>query len=332
MPFIQPAVPRLPPGIDLSGKTAIVTGASSGIGLEISRQLLTLKVSNLILAVRNVTKGEAVRQSLISDPAVKAANPNATVKVMSLDTENYPSTRQFASTFRAEFADLHILMLNAGIGTLEREFASNGHEKNIQVNYLSNVLLTLALLPVLEATADRTGTPSRVTWTGSRSHRQTSLATKLPLKQGEGVLKHFDEAKGIPSFSGYGDSKILVVFFQRELAKRYSAEKVIVNSFCPGIVNTAMSDVLPIYLRIPVNMVKAMIARSPEKAAWIGLNAAVVVGSETHGRLLEDMAVDEPWEFVSSEEGRRVQRLLWEETCAEMEGLVTLPGWMTSQN
>ncbi|KPM40834.1 hypothetical protein AK830_g5718 [Neonectria ditissima] len=321
MPLFQPTVAPLPPSINLSGKTAIVTGASSGIGLEISRQLLTLKVSNLILAVRNITKGEAVRQSLISDPAVKAANPNANVKVMSLDTENYASARQFASAFTAEFADLHLLMLNAGIGTLGREFASSGHEKNIQVNYLSNVLLTFALLPVLEATADRTGAATRVTWTGSRSYRMTSLASKLPLKQGEAVLKHFDEAKGIPSFVGYGDSKLLVVFFQRELARRYSADKVIVNNFCPGMANTGMSDVLPIYLRIPVNLVKAIRARSPEKAAWIGLNAALVAGTETHGHLLEDVSVDKPSEFVVSEEGQRVQKLLWEETCEEMDGL-----------
>ncbi|KAH8736345.1 hypothetical protein BGZ61DRAFT_490035 [Ilyonectria robusta] len=329
MPFIQPPVPPLPSGIDLSGKTAVVTGATAGIGLEISLQLLKFGVSNLILAVRNVSKGETVRQSLISDPAVGSTNPNATIKVMKLDTENYPSVQDFASSFKAQFTDLHLLMLNAGIGTLGREFASNGHEKNIQVNYLSNVLLTLALLPTLEDTASRTGRPTRVTWTGSRAHKQTSLIAKLPLTKDEGLLKHFDEAEGIPTFARYGDSKLLCVLFQMELAKHYTANKVIINNFCPGMVNTGMSDVLPVYLRIPMNMVKAIRARSPERAGWIALNAGVVVGSESHGRFLEDMSVAEPCDFVKSEEGQRVQKLLWNETHDEMEGLVVLPSWMS---
>jgi NAD(P)-dependent dehydrogenase (short-subunit alcohol dehydrogenase family) len=312
----------------LSGKTAIVTGATQGIGLEISRQLLTYKISILVLAVRNLPKGEAVRQTLLSDPAVKTANSNATIKVLRLDTENYESVQQFVSAFTAEFHNLHLLFANAGIGTAAKELASSGHEKNIQVNYLSNVLLTLALLPTLEATADKTGEPTRGTWTGSRGHKQSSLAEKLPLQKGEEVLKHLDTAHALPMFTRYADSKLLCVLFQLELAKYYSPDRVIVNSFCPGMVDTGMTDVLPIYLRVPVNAVKAIRARSPKKAAWIALNAAVVAGAETHGRLLGDMAVEEPWEWIKGEEGQRVQKMLWNETIDEMAGMVDLPGWM----
>ena len=328
--LFQPAVPSLPPGINLSGKTVIVTGATAGIGLAISRQLLTYKVSTLIMAVRNLPKGETVRKALLSEPAVKAANPNATVKVMKLDTESYEGVQHFVSIFKAEFQDLHLLIANAGIGTAAKELASSGHEKNIQVNYLSNVLLTLALLPALEATAAKTGAPTRVTWTGSRGHIYSSLAGKKhPLKKGEAVLTHLDTAN-LPMFPRYADSKLLCVLFQRELARHYSPDSgVIVNSFCPGQVDTGMTDVLPIYLRIPINAFKAVRARSPEKAAWIALNAAVVAGAETHGRLLGDMVVGEPWEFIKSEEGQRVQKALWNETIDEMAGMVDLPAWMS---
>ncbi|KAH7134181.1 hypothetical protein EDB81DRAFT_858828, partial [Dactylonectria macrodidyma] len=328
MLLIQSSVPHLPPGIDLSGKTAVVTGATAGIGFEISRQLLTSKISNLILAVRNVSKGESARETLISDPAVKSTNPSATIKVLKLDTENYASVKTFVASFKAEFADLHILMLNAGIGTFAYEVASTGHEKNMQVNYLSNVLLNLALLPTLEATAQRAGEPTRVTWTGSRMHKKTSLEGKTSLKKGEALLEHIDTSEAIPTYARYSDSKLLVVMFQLELAQRYASDKVIVNNFCPGMINTGMSDVLPIYLRVPMNLVKAMVARAPEKAGWIALNAAIVVGTESHGRFLEDMVVDEPCGFVKSDEGRRLQTLLWDETCREMEGLIALPAWM----
>jgi NAD(P)-dependent dehydrogenase (short-subunit alcohol dehydrogenase family) len=329
MPFFQPSVPSLPPGINLSGKTAIVTGATAGIGLEISRQLLTYKVSNLVLAVRNLPKGEKVRQALLSEPAVKTANPNATIKVLELDTESYESVQRFVSAFKVEFHDLHLLIANAGVGTAAKELASSGHEKDIQVNYLSNVLLTLALLPTLETTANRTGEPTRVTWAGSRMHTHSRLAEKLPLKKGEEVLKHFDTIDAMPIFTRYADSKLLCVLFQLELAQHYNPDKVIINSFCPGQVDTGMTDVLPIYLRIPANVVKAIRARSPEKGGWIALNAAVVAGAETHGRLLGDMAVEEPWKFIKSEEGQKVQKMLWNETVGEMAGMVTLPVWMS---
>ncbi|KAF7176671.1 hypothetical protein CNMCM7691_003323 [Aspergillus felis] len=328
MPFFQPSVPPLSPGVDLSGQTAIVTGATAGIGLEISRQLILYKVSNLIMAVRNTSKGETVRESLLSDPAVKAVNPHVTIKVMELDTEKYGSVQRFVSAYQLAFQNLHLLMANAGIGTAAKESASSGHEKDIQVNYLSNVLLTLALLPTLETTANKTSKPTRVTWTGSRMYEKTSLAKKLPLQKGEGLLKHLNTAEGLSMLQRYGDSKLLCVLFQLELAKHYHPDKVIINSFCPGLVDTGMTDVLPIYMRIPTNVMKALSARSPKQAGWIALNAAVVAGAETHGRLLRDMAVEEPFEFIKSTEGQKVQKMLWNETIDEMAGVVNLPTWM----
>ncbi|KAJ8132637.1 hypothetical protein O1611_g987 [Lasiodiplodia mahajangana] len=329
MHFFQPPVPSLSPSLNLFGKTVIVTGATSGIGLEISRQLLSRRVSNLIMAVRNVSKGEMVRQALLSEPAIKAANSNAAIKVMELDTESFASVHRFASAFKAEFQDLHLLLANAGVGTVAKEIARSGHEKNIQVNYLSNVLLTLALLPALETTAEKTGEPARVTWTCSRMLEYSSLAKKLPLKQGEEVLKHFDTVDGLATLTRYADSKLLCVLFQLELAKHYNPDKVIINSFCPGHVDTSMGNDLPIYLRIPSNALKAIRGRPVHKAGWIALNAGLVAGPETHGQLLGDMIVEEPWEFIKSKEGERVRKMLWNETIDEMARLDVLPVWMT---
>ncbi|RMJ11801.1 hypothetical protein CDV36_008536 [Fusarium kuroshium] len=327
-PFSQPSVPPLPSGIDLSGKTAIVTGATAGIGLEICRQLLSHVLSTLIMAVRNVSKGEATRQTLLSGPVVKSAGQKVTIKVMELNTENYSSVKSFASAFTSSFQDLHLVMANAGIGTLHKELATSGHEKNMQVNYLSNVALTLALLPVLETTATRTGKPTRVTWTGSRQYTLTPLAGKIPLGKDEQILKHLDTCEGIDTLGRYADSKILCVLFQLEFAKHYSPDKVIINSFCPGLVDTGMTDVLPFHMRAFMKVVKALSARSPEKAGWIALNAAVVAGNENHGKLLGDLTIDTPSDFVKSDEGQRIQKMLWNETVDEMEGIMTVPAWM----
>ncbi|KAJ0415647.1 short-chain dehydrogenase/reductase family protein [Aspergillus carlsbadensis] len=332
MPFFQPPVAPLPQPIDLSGQTAVVTGATAGIGLEICHQLLVGKVSSLIMAVRNTSKGERVREALLAEPAVKGANPRATITVMELDAASYPSVQRFVSAYQHAFQDLHLLMANAGIGTSEKERAASGHEMDIQVNYLSNVLLTLALLPILEATATKTGKAARVTWTGSRMYVKTSLLKKLPLQRGggeEGVLRHLDAAKGLSMLERYGDSKLLCLLFQLKLAERYPPDRVVINSFCPGLVDTGMTDTLPLYMRIPTNVMKALTARSPEKAGWIALNAAVIAGAETHGKLLGDMEVEDSSRFLKGIDGRVIQKRLWEETTQEMRELTNLPAWMT---
>jgi NAD(P)-dependent dehydrogenase (short-subunit alcohol dehydrogenase family) len=294
MPILQAPVTPLPEGICLRGQTAIVTGASNGIGTEIVAQLLEREISTVILAVRNVVKGEAARTSLLARDSIKKTNPKAVVKVMKLEAEDYASVQSFTQTFLSEHSELHLLLLNAGIGILKRELVPSGHEKTIQVNYLSNVLLLLELLPILNDTADKTGKPTRVTWTGSRMHSSSALAKgKVPLKPGETVLGHFDTEESFVPFARYADSKLLCLFFLFELRKHLTGDKVIHNSFCPGMVNTGMSDVLPIYFRIPISLVKAIRARSVEVAGWIALNAAVVVGPESHGQFFADKKIVE---------------------------------------
>lgn len=328
MGVLQPRIHPLQPKPDVSGQTAIVTGASSGIGLEVARQLLLFGIFRLILAVRNLEKGENVKKSLLTEEAVRIVNPNALVEVMQLDIDEYESVDEFATTFTSRFDSLHILMLNAAGIDFERKMAKSGHEKTIQVNFLSNVLLNLKLLPILEATADKTGRPSRVTWTGSRSYRKTSLESELPLKASESVLKHFDEENTLPLFTRYADSKLLCLLFTRELAQRCDNNKVIVNNFCPNTVKTGMASAMPFYVRIPASILMSVKGRPVEEAGRVALHAAVNAGPETHGRLLEDLSAVTPSEFVESAEGQRVQRLLWSETKEEMKQWMALPAWM----
>lgn len=285
----QPRVTPLPTGINLDGKIFVITGASAGMGLETARQLLTLNASTLILAVRNTTKGENCKASLLAEPAVKKHNNKPTVKVMKVDMDDYSSILSFAKAIKTEVPVVDHLLLNAGIGILKLERSANGHERTMQVNYLSNVLLLLELLPHLEASAMKTGSPSRVTWVGSRTHLQSTLAEKSKaVKPEETVIGHMDDPKYFFPFQKYNDTKLLCVMFLYELAPRLNKSKVIFNMMCPGMVDTSMSDVLPIYLRVPVNIVKAIRARPVEQGAWLILNAMVVMGPDSHGEFILD--------------------------------------------
>ncbi|CAH0045346.1 unnamed protein product [Clonostachys solani] len=322
MPIFQPPVEPLPAGLDLSGQTAIVTGASRGIGLEISKQLLDVGLSTLILAVRNTAGGETVKNQLL------AAHPKAKIDVVRLDTAEYPEVQKFIDQIRADYTEVNILMLNAGIGTLHKEVASTGHENNFQVNFFSNVLLTFGLFPLLESSANKSGKPSRITWTGSRTFLNSSLVTgKAQLKSTDSLFKYVDKTSLGP-YDRYAYSKLAVVMFLDELAKRSPPELVIVNNFCPGMIRTNMSDVLPFPLRILMKTQLAIRGRPVEVSGWVALHAAVVTGKETHGKLLGDKEIVEPVAFLKSTEGLRIQKGVWDEAIAEIGTLISLPSWV----
>lgn len=290
MPLLQPKVTPLPTGIDLRDKSAVITGASAGLGLETARQLLTLNLSTLILAVRNESKGEACIKTLLQDPGIKAKNP--TIKVLKLDVNDNTSITTFSKTLQKALPALDILILNAGIGHLKHNLSSTGHEETVQVNYLSNALLLAELLPYLNTSAEKTGSPTRITWLGSRMHKtMTSFPKKSPLDTCNSVLEYMDGEDTVSPLYRYADSKLLCAMFMYSLAPRLDPSKIVLNMVCPGMVDTAISDFLPIYWRLPVNLVKAVRARNVEAGGWLILNAAVVVGGESHGRYLEDKEI-----------------------------------------
>ncbi|CRG86473.1 hypothetical protein PISL3812_03479 [Talaromyces islandicus] len=322
--FFQPKVSPLPTGIDLKGKTAVITGASGGLGLETTRQLLGFGISTVILAVRNVTKGKNVAQQLRGESHIKAQNPNATIKILKFDADKYDSVQQFAKQLREEVPVVDILILNAGIGLLKLERSPSGHDRTVQVNYYSNALLIAELLPYLEAGAEKTGSPARITWVGSRSYKMTSLK-KTPLQPDESILQHMDKEEFFAPFQRYSDSKLLCLLLLYSLAPHVDPKKVIINMLCPGMVNTDMSDVLPIHLRAIINVVKAIRGRPVEVGGWIILNAALVAGPESHGKLLLDKDISDDSQYISSPTGKELQKKLWDETAAELGQLMTLP-------
>lgn len=287
--FFQPEVTPLPKGIDLDGKTFIITGANKGMGLEAARQILARNSSTVILAVGNIIQGHDCRNILLADRAVTSLPTKPTVKVMKLDMNDYDSVRAFAKAIKTIFPIVDHLLLNHEIGTLKFKRNDSGHERTMQVNYLSNVLLLLELLPHLEASAMKTGSPSRVTWVGSCSHLVSTLTDNgKEVKPEETVIGHMNDRKYFFPFKKYNDTKLLCVMFLYKLAPRLDKSKVIFNMMCPGTIAVPWRDVLPIYHRTLVHILNLINVRSLEKAAWIILNALLVVGPESHGKFMLD--------------------------------------------
>lgn len=154
-----------PKSTNLAGQTAIVSGASVGLGLEAAHQLLGLGLSRLIVAVRSQSRGDAAAESL------RKAYPKARVDVWLLEMESYKSVQAFAARVDSGLTRIDITILNAGM--LSNDFAlaeETGHERVVQINYLSTFLLTILLLPIIKAKAkaNNNGTsPGRLTVVGS---------------------------------------------------------------------------------------------------------------------------------------------------------------------
>jgi len=282
MPILQPRVEPNPTGKMLTGKTAVVTGASAGLGLETSRQLIDLGVAILVLAVRNTSKGDLVKKNILDD----TVSCKTDIRVMQLDLEDPRSVVSFAAQARAELPSLDILILNAGLGYDPKfELSPAGHERLLQVNVLSNAILLFELLPLLEAGL----APSRVTWIGSRMHHLGSrFRSELPSP----ALAWLDNPQFHGRFTRYQESKLVAALFFYEFAARIDSTKLEINMMCPGMVTTNIDDKVPFPISTLVKLVRSIRSRRVELGGWLILHSAVHAGSETHGRFLGDREIE----------------------------------------
>jgi NAD(P)-dependent dehydrogenase (short-subunit alcohol dehydrogenase family) len=277
--------PQWPPeSTDLSGKTAIVTGSNTGLGLECAHQLLSFKLSRLIVAVRSVEKGEAAASKL------RDQFPKATVEVWSLDMASYKSVQDLAGRVETELPRIDVVILNAGLNKKRFDLIpSTGHEEVIQVNYLSTMLLATLLLPVIKAKA-QLGQPGRLSIVNSG----LSLHAKFPNQQQIPLLASFDDQK-ITAFDQqerYSTSKLMGHMFMYKVADYVSPDDVIVNLVDPGFVKgTELSRQVTGIASAVVAGLKAATARTMKDGASTYLDAAVVKGKESHGCFLMNWEV-----------------------------------------
>jgi NAD(P)-dependent dehydrogenase (short-subunit alcohol dehydrogenase family) len=130
---------------DLTGKRAVVTGGSDGIGLVIATRFAAAG-AEVVLPVRNVAKGEAALG------AIRSGNPTAQISLRDLDLSSLASVAALGATLREEGAPIHLLINNAGVMTPpERQTTADGFELQFGTNHLGHVALVAELLPLLRA-------------------------------------------------------------------------------------------------------------------------------------------------------------------------------------
>lgn len=264
-----------PAGTDLSGKTAIITGANSGLGLECSRQLLSYKLSRLIMAVRSQKKGEDAAAQL------RLKYPKADIRVWQLDMSLYLSIQTFVKRVETELNQVDFVVQNAG---LLKEFdiiPSTGHEELFQVNYLSQAFLTILLLPVLKSKSP-VRSPAHVTWVNGA----LSLVGKVPDNKGP-IFPALDNKETFNAQDAYNTSKVLAHFFLWKLSDYVSADDAIVTITDPGYVKGTQlgKEMIEKYGRWIVPFVKAFqsTGRTLENGTSTLVDSLVNHGKESHG-------------------------------------------------
>ncbi|KAM0260404.1 hypothetical protein ACHAQJ_002806 [Trichoderma viride] len=313
----QPHIPPTPSEVSLSGKTIIITGGNSGLGYEAARQFLTLGASRVILACRSISKGQEAASALRDDPAVKNSNPDALVEVYELDLDDYESGLRFSNKVKNEVRELDILLNNGGQVVLGYEKSKNNHERNMQVNCYTHLLICLELFPLLRSTAAARGLPTRITFTGSATQINQNTLEKKPVSPESTVLGHFDDEANFNKLFRYADTKTVVNAYVRRLAALAPSE-VIVNNPCPGLVQTGLDKNLPFYLRLPMGVARRFMGRTVEEGARTLIYASVIAGPDTNGKFLQSNRVDPGAAFLNKPEGEEFIDKLWKESVQDV--------------
>lgn len=220
--------------VDLTGRNVIVTGANSGIGLEVARKMATFG-ANVTLACRNAAKGEEAKKELV------ASTGNANIDVRVLDVSSFASIKAFAESWGSKPID--ILINNAGQPPAFFNITDDGLESSYVANFLSQVLLTELLLTAFAQNARVIQMSSITNYLGTIDpadlDRSNYIRTKLKLQPG-------DAMPPTALVSLYADAKLCQLVYTRELQKRldeseqYSGRKIVVHATHPGLVNTAL--------------------------------------------------------------------------------------------
>ena len=203
------------------GKTAVITGATGGLGYETALALAGAGAA-VVLTGRNDAKGQDAIQR------IRAQFPNAKVSYETLDLASLASVAGFAARFAAAHVSLDLLINNAGVMALpKRQTTADGFEMQFGTNYLGHYALTAHLLPLL-----RRGNQPRVVNLSSLAHRSGAI--------------DFDDLQGAKSynpFKAYCQSKLAMLMFALELERRSNAAGwgLLSNAAHPGY---ALTDLI----------------------------------------------------------------------------------------
>ncbi len=255
---------------DLSGRRALVTGASSGLGLETALELAR-HGADVVLAVRDRGRGQAAVDRVESE--IGDAPGRGRLETADLDLASLGSVQDLAEALTTADQPLHLLVNNAGVMAIPQRTTADGFEMQFGTNHLGHMALTLRLLPLL-ARSGAQGAASRVVTLSSNLH-----------KRGRIDLDDLQGAKDYQPWGAYGQSKLANLLFALELQRRLDAAGLPVASYAahPGYAATNLQSAGPAMsgnklMGRLMDLGNAVMAQSAAMGALPTLYAATVHG------------------------------------------------------
>ena len=289
-------------GDRIDGKTALITGASSGLGYATAVQLAK-RGGRVIMAVRSgIPKiGEAVRK----------ASGAAAVEMRPVDLSDLASIRILAEGLRNDGVKLDLLILNAATVPARSRQTKQGLEEMFVVNCLSSFYLTNLLI---RYDVIRKNAGARIVFVASEAHRSSPAIDWEKF----GVYQEYGMRRAVPL---YGFYKHMLLSFAWELSRRMQAEGagIAVHALCPGPVNTKIAREAPWFAQWLVAAIFAVFFKTPAKACepvvYLACAASLCDRTGMYLHLMEEKQIEPP-----TADPKNAQ-MLWQACCSLLEKL-----------
>ncbi|MBJ7355730.1 MAG: SDR family NAD(P)-dependent oxidoreductase [Nocardioides sp.] len=285
-----------------SGRVAVVTGASSGVGFQVA-SVLAGSGARVVLACRDLEKGRAAVSR------IAATHPGAELHLVHLDLSSLRSVRAAAEEIRETWPAIDLLVDNAGVMWAPHQVTEDGFELHLGTNHLGHFALTGLVLDRLLAAPG-----SRVVLVSSPAHRQADVNDLDDLVD----LENLAGTRGYDRADAYARSKLANLLHAYELHRRLAdaSAPTIALAAHPGAARTELNRHLPRLFRGPSWGLSRPLTHSPEKGALPLLMAALDTGL-TGGEYVAPSGIREfkgrPECRTSSDvsHDRDLQRRLW---------------------
>ncbi|KAI0810172.1 putative short-chain dehydrogenase [Xylaria sp. FL0064] len=268
-------------------KVVLITGATSGIGIETTRAMYATGARVFIL-VRDIAKAQPIVADIIN--STKGCGK---IEIIEMDLDSLDSVKNAARQFLQKSSQLNVLINNAGVMACPRTVTVDGFERQFAVNYLAHFTLVTLLLPTMLSSSSPKFN-SRVIWVSSSAHRHAS--SNLDLND-IGILDHYDH------WAAYGQSKTAMIWASNYIDRTYGPRGVHSLALHPGGILTNLSQYMSAEETAGFMEDKEMLKQLksvPQGAATQVWAAAAPVWEGQGGKYLEDVKIAEPSSGVPS--------------------------------
>lgn len=287
---------------DLSGKVALVTGGSEGIGYAASFVMLRAGLEKLFILSISQEVFDGAKKDITEKLGAQYAQK---LVFLSCDTSDLPAVARTAKTVSDSTDRLDILVLNAGRGIMTYQLTDWGLDRHMAVNHVGHVVLTSHLLPLLKKTAEKDTV--RISIQGSNAHQGAPKDTKFA---------SIDEMNQDLGPNGqYGRSKLAGILYARYLSRHLHSQNknILINATHPGFVETKMS-IDDIHEPYPILGYGMSVAMAPfKKDQWMGSTSTLYCATKTtqSGEYVCPPAIPEPGSEMAQDEqlGEQLMKL-----------------------